>query len=531
MSKAGDGSGPLPIDLPTFAKQLIETGEAFAYLHLSGNHAAKDRTKDLEEIHTYTAWADDFSRPIGSFSYKVLGDFGSNDGMIGRAIAYEPLHDPDRVVIAFRAARNSAASVAEAHIDVDNMLDHKVVCVDWLPRDATLSRGVARHAGSVWGHAGSQGFGKSAGNGGIFAFLQGHCQGKQVHFTGLSLAGALAQAIALRTACDEKMDMSKRCSVLTFGATMWGNQALTSVYENKLGPRAAHLVTSLMQRTDAPVHADGLMARDTPWWVPVDGSDGLARVFDPLTLPFMPQHKVQCNTFVVHDPECVAQKARFDMYDDHLAFWAMDRTPRCSTRATRVSEWPTSLVGREALKRLLKNELLQGEEMQLQADYLRLHRGKAYLFALRALFVAARDRAVGVPALPPIETQCAAATRSAAAQPKPELVSEIEALFAPVPEDTGFPLDFIPWHDAKDATSALQDSPGSDSGSPSRRTMRRNSSKRRLEEMLMAGEDACSKENVNGSSETIDDNVRRRGLERLTTSGSFAAQLNEISMF
>ena len=69
--------------------------------------------------------------------------------MIGRAIAYEPLHDPDRVVIAFRAARNSAASVAEAHIDVDNMLDHKAVCVDWLPRDATLSRGVARHAGSI----------------------------------------------------------------------------------------------------------------------------------------------------------------------------------------------------------------------------------------------------------------------------------------------------------------------------------------------------------------------------------------------
>merc|ERR1719305_862420 len=86
-------------ELPPFANSLIESGEALAYLHLSGNAVNFDA--DHQEI-TYTTTVNE--KEV-SFTYDVLCSCSGWAGKHGKAVVYRPIHDPDRIVIAFRAVR------------------------------------------------------------------------------------------------------------------------------------------------------------------------------------------------------------------------------------------------------------------------------------------------------------------------------------------------------------------------------------------------------------------------------------------
>ena len=97
---------PALTDAPPFAHDLISSAEVLAYLHLSGNHA--HNSPSIGEVHTYETTVSTGEEPHAtiSFSYEILAVCnGGNDGELGQAIVYRPLHAENKIVIAFRPVR------------------------------------------------------------------------------------------------------------------------------------------------------------------------------------------------------------------------------------------------------------------------------------------------------------------------------------------------------------------------------------------------------------------------------------------
>ena len=375
-----------PAEVAPFVSELLATGEVLAYLHLSGHHAATD--PKLKTFHKYetTAGGKHSEKPL-VFEYEVVAVEGANGGQHGRAVVYRPLHAPDRYVIAFRAVRAQCCAAAMAGADaiihghpadVDAMLDPKFVQTTWLPAEARVSRGICRHAGSTW----------AIERGGLQSWLTDECPpNANIHFVGLSLAGALTQMTALRAVIENETALGERAHVLTFGALPWTNQGGRDCYERSLGSRAAHLVTELYQQTPGvfPPAVE-------PWWIEstherelVSFGNTHAReysVIDPLSSGCAPEHVLMHNTFAIGDPDQPATDPTTAVKAD---FWHAEGV---SLRLHTVA--PQNIVSRREIGKLMTHGL--EEDDQLKIDYLRLHRGRAYKVALTALVRSAMQK-------------------------------------------------------------------------------------------------------------------------------------------
>ena len=528
---------PLPTELAPFAAELLGTGEVLAYLHLSGHHASTDPRPGTFHKYETSAGGKESEKPL-SFEYEVVAVEGANGGQYGQAIVYRPLHASDRYVIAFRAVRAQCCAAAAAGMDaivhghpadVDAMLDPKFVQTTWLPAEARVSRGICRHAGSTW----------SIERGGLQSWLIDECPpGVDIHFIGLSLAGALTQMTALRAVLEQGTALGARAHVLTFGALPWTNAVGRDCYERSLGPRAAHLVTELYQQTPGvfPPAVE-------PWWVERErellsfGSNYPREysVMDPLSNAFAPEHVLLHNTFAIGDPEQPAADPNSHIRAD---FWHAE-----SVRLRPHTVAPPTLVPRREIGKLMTHGL--EDDDQLKIDYLRLHRGRAYKGALTALVrsVMRKRRTSG-------ETESGRATElydelpdQATAAPAPEL----EAPTAPAPEPMF--ATSLPEPEGETSKAVARSRPNSTSpGRPrSHGMMRRNSSKRSLEEMqdinaplfapsfLGSPPLGAQEENANmfaplflGQSAPL----RSDGpLSKMTSHGSISKRLDEINMF
>jgi len=372
--------------MPAFALSLIESGEALAYLHLSGA-AVNDSKTEL----TYETT---IAEKTVTFRYEVLcTESGSND-RLGKLVVYQPAHDPQRLVVAFRAVRVDTDRVCGNKADVQSMLDTNFVSTSWLPgKRSRISYGIARHAGGIWGNDPGKG---------LRAFLQ-KSDAREVHFTGLSLAGGLAQAVALRCAFDASLGLRERVNVFSFGAVPWLNASGASDYASKLGERAMHLCTH--STVQAHRFADG----DRPdWWEKIgaadedeDGADGGRHdytVIDPITSAFSREHALLCSTFAiegrgaakVREPDATGTDK-----DEEERAGVLSPLPQeedvwaAGTRLRRRTHFPPSLVSRKSILDLMDNKL--PPHHPLLNDYMRLHRGRAYKAAVRGLVRSAME--------------------------------------------------------------------------------------------------------------------------------------------
>jgi hypothetical protein len=385
-----------PCELPPFANALVKSGEALAYLHLSGSAVTQNQT-DI----SYEATVKD--RTV-AFSYNVLRTCCGDNDYHGKAVVYQPAHDPNRIVVAFRAVRletskHSSGSRADTgkdisgnRADVEAMLELRVASADWLPSsEARISYGIIRHAGVIWA---------CGRDGGLRAFLK-TCKAREIHFTGLSLAGALAQVVALKSELETTLGICERARVITFGAVPWANASAAADYASVLGERAAHLCTHMTLRVSVHTAPD-----DRPWWVSngAPAEDGRMPmpmhgdvldlvqtydVVDPLTCAFKPDHAMLCSTFAVESREAPKVRRWYHsptvQSQDENELWVTGADVR------GLARFPAGLVPRKDIVDLFRNQL--GQEHSLLNDYLLLHRGRAYKSAVRGLVHSAMERA------------------------------------------------------------------------------------------------------------------------------------------
>jgi len=353
-----------------FALELVESGEALAYLHLSGAAVNRDDTS-----LTYTTAIEE--REV-TFQYEVLCICNGDTDRLGKAVVYQPSHDPDRIIVAFRAVRidsDWSTSPSGNKADVESMLDTKFHKTSWLPsKTSQMSFGVARHAGGIW--AGGV-------RGGLSEFLK-TTKAREVHFTGLSLAGALAQAVALRSVFEKALpNFHERACVFTFGAVPWINDIGAACYADILGERTVHLCTRMT------VHANVLPVSCPAWWEAAVGaayeldardvgeSSRPFIVADPITSAFAEEHAVMCNTFAIESTRGAPAAKWCNTDDDEVDFW------RSGARCSAVTRFPPHLVPRTGIHDLMNHKLPPHDA--LVRDYMRLHRGRAYKAAVRAL--------------------------------------------------------------------------------------------------------------------------------------------------
>ena len=437
-------------DAPPFAHDLISSAEVLGYLHLSGNHA--HNSPSVGEVHTYETTVSTGEEPHAtiSFSYEILAVCnGGNDGELGQAIVYRPLHAENKIVIAFRPVR--PGDVANGDVDVQSMLDPALIKTSFISdKSVLMSRGVCRHAGSIWYE--------------IALLLKKHDAERpplspgepplRVDFTGLSLAGALSQICALRTCLDkETCHLAPSVHCVTFGATPCMNQKGVNIYSEALGARACHLVTRLTQNITKGPTWRPLESRPPPWWAPVADADDVTgldapsaealmlaealdgpvwpqavggiqggidlrsnkgiksryHVLDPLTQPFAPGQCTKLpNTFAIEssdlgdyatmselDPdECLDLHHRSPPHWKHGAKLTMlqweEESPRGKERTSFLGgNEEKQIINRRALVALFANQLPL--DHTLSRDYMRLHRGRAYKVALISLVKSANN--------------------------------------------------------------------------------------------------------------------------------------------
>ena len=148
-------------------QRLLETSEANACLSLCGNHASTLSADAVGvTVECRIRCQDGF--PLGpTLIFEAVGVFGDD---AGRAIAFRPLHDPSRLVVAFRGVRverealkshaaqpvrsrnrSMGSAVSDRGIDIKNMLGTQCASADWLPAlDMRVHDGVMRHHDSFW---------------------------------------------------------------------------------------------------------------------------------------------------------------------------------------------------------------------------------------------------------------------------------------------------------------------------------------------------------------------------------------------
>jgi len=164
-TRAGDAAA-LGRRLP-WLERLVKSSEASACLSLCGNHAStltSDAAGDMVECRVRCQ--DGF--PLGpTLEFQVAEVFGDD---AGRAIAFRPMHDPTRLIIAFRGVRverealksqaaqpvrsrnrSRGSAVSDRGIDIKNMLGTQCASADWLPElGMRVHDGVMRHHDSFW---------------------------------------------------------------------------------------------------------------------------------------------------------------------------------------------------------------------------------------------------------------------------------------------------------------------------------------------------------------------------------------------
>jgi len=484
----------LPPTFPAWAGDLIESGESLAYLHLSGNHAALDDSIKVGSLHTYETTLCEAGEQRVKFQYEVLSVFNGDSDELGKGVAYRPLHDPDRIIISFRAVRVDALKFAGNELDVNSMLDRTFLQTNWLPRVARISRGICRHAGCIW----------SLGEeGGLAAWLARHCkEAKVVHFTGLSLAGALAQVLGLRALIDGgDTCLGERAHIFTFGTVPWCNTAAGELYNRVLAERAVHLATRLLQQTTAPASAGGLAEEVPSWWLPAapEGSPSgdsstysrVYRVLDPLTAAFGDDHALLSFTYAIDSPQrIVARDEPFDFCARSFDFWS------AGCVLSRLTSWDGARTPHAALGQLMTRQLAESDP--LSTDYLRLHRGRAYKAALLSLVrsaVRARHAREGIiPAPYPVSLS---AQQHNATAPG---ASQLEAACLP------------------------------DADAPKGGMRRNSSSKRSLAAMLEGSDENGTDPNHSSPYGSPTLSGQRGGMTKIASYGSLADKLDEFNM-
>jgi len=397
-TRAGDAAA-LGRRLP-WLERLVKSSEASACLSLCGNHASTltpDAAGDMVECRVRCQ--DGF--PLGpTLEFQVAEVFGDD---AGRAIAFRPMHDPTRLIIAFRGVRverealksqaaqpvrsrnrSRGSAVSDRGIDIKNMLGTQCASADWLPElGMRVHDGVMRHHDSFWtvrhenrqqrksGAAAAAAAAAEEEEGGgerktayLGDWLPGQTGASEILFVGLSLGAALAQISALRAAA-ENPHLAPRIYVLALGTVQWADHATARHYRRIFEDRSAQLVNTARSAGPAPQHAG--------WWVPEPGSssnslEGAAGyvVVDPLTAELAPQFCLLHNVVPCRVPEPdSAELASLELaLEPHIA----EVTAQLGT-----------------LSALMRGTLNSAHPMS--HDYQRLHLGRNYRSTLRDLFL------------------------------------------------------------------------------------------------------------------------------------------------
>lgn len=438
---AFDHAGGLKPDLSRWPwlQRLLETSEANACLSLCGNHASTLTADAIGTTVTCRVRCQD-GFPLGpTLDFEAVGVFGDD---AGRAIAFRPLHDTSRLVVAFRGVRverealkshaaqpvrsrnrSMGSAVSDRGIDIKNMLGTQCASAGWLPAlDMRVHDGVMRHHDSFWSSRQcSRNERKTLGTQTVLpgdeeaasylgAWLEQQTDATEILFVGLSLGAALAQISALR-AVAKLPHLAPTIRVLALGTVQWADAATTRYYEQMFGDRSVQLVNTARTTGPAPLHAG--------WWVseplPHSGSNtsmvgamggcgsSLAGssaggsscdtlfaeeeerfvVVDPLTAQLAPPFCLLHNVI-----PCVVPEAE----SNDLARLDLEIAPAIKSVTAQLS----------TLSALMRGTL--NSQHPMSSDYQRLHLGRNYRSSLRDLFIRLRSdgavsrHAVGVSA-------------------------------------------------------------------------------------------------------------------------------------
>ena len=417
-------------------QRLLQTSEANACLSLCGNHASTLTADAIgSTVECRVRCQDGF--PLGpTLIFEAVGVFGDD---AGRAIAFRPLHDPSRLVIAFRGVRverealkshaaqpvrsrnrSMGSAVSDRGIDIKNMLGTQCASADWLPAlDMRVHDGVMRHHDSFWtSRQCSRNERKTLGTQTVLpsdelamdttaylgAWLKNQVEASEILFVGLSLGAALAQISALR-AVSEHPHLAAKIRVLALGTVQWADGATTQYYKERFGDHSVQFVNTARACGPAPLHA-GWWVNEPPRRAMVSlGSPGSAAgssvgsrsaggsssdtlefdaeeyfiVVDPLTAQLAPPFCLLHNVIpcVVPEPD-----------SDELAQLDLEIAP--------VIASVTAQLG--TLSALMRGTLNSQHPMSF--DYQRLHLGRNYRSTLRDLFIRLRTDTNGAPVQP-----------------------------------------------------------------------------------------------------------------------------------
>jgi hypothetical protein len=426
-----DHAGGLRPDLTRWPwlQRVLETSEANACLSLCGNHAS---TLNADAIGTTVECRvrcqDGF--PLGpALDYEAVGVFGDD---AGRAIAFRPLHDASRLVVAFRGVRverealkshaaqpvrsrnrSMGSAVSDRGIDIKNMLGTQCASADWLPAlDMRVHDGVMRHHDSFWSSRQcSRNERKTLGTQTVLPgdeaaleaasylgeWLEHQTHATEILFVGLSLGAALAQISALR-AVAEHPHLSHSIRVLALGTVQWADAATTRYYEQMFGDRSVQLVNTARATGPAPLHAG--------WWVsePPTRAGSSASMFGTGSgcvgsLAGSSAGGSSCDTlfaeeeerYIVVDPLTAQLAPPFCLL--HNVIPCVVPEPESNELARLDLEIAPAIKGVTAqlgtLSALMRGTLNSQHPMSF--DYQRLHLGRNYRASLRDIFIRLRS--------------------------------------------------------------------------------------------------------------------------------------------
>lgn len=494
---------------PQHASELLESGESAAYLYLSGSMSAQGDVQ-VGQVFSYKATVPTSPARKETFEYEVLQRFTSARGLLGQAVVFRALRGPKkRMVIAFRGVRtqaHAAKGLVGHSVDTAAMLrplqafpQYWNCPSDEAPSSSSrpmLSDGVRRYLDSICSD-------DDPGNaGGLVHWLRAIAMFSpnsfdEVHFTGHSFGGTLAQGAALRVALEPSLQpIHGRVRLLAFGSVPWLNESGAELYRKALGSRAVHLVTQLLQRCSRPSGAK-------QWAMPACAGDadslsgsqlfsfvGYDLVRDPLTTGFAVEHAVPHNTFAIENLSVQEEWDKFSMTRSGLTrtdrhkmthLFSADEVWTDGARVVQpTSCWPAPSLLPVAMGPYLA-KLMQGtleQDDPLLVDFFRLHRGRSYRAALLSVASSLQDE------------------RARAQELEATTVQQKGAMQT----------------DAADAAEPKQ--------APS---LGRTLSKRSLAALL----DEPKQGDENGPS----DNVQRKGMTKIASYGSLTQCLDSIAMF
>ena len=372
--------------LPGFINTLLAEDQATALLQLATHH-----TLNLDHTHIHST----VEANNKQYTYTLTGVFGDN----GRALAFQPNHEPDTLVIAFRATRVNPHAMQKAtmpnpqtnkqtanrnrnrripvatntNADVKTVLCTNMVGAKWLPASARVHAGVLDYHFDIWG--GDDHSARRVGCGaGLLEFLSNaHRNGnfpQRVLLVGLSLGAALAQITALRLSLENSpfgQSFARSIFVFACGGLQWADCTSANLYRKKLADRAVMFISYRLARESTESMKTWCLSEPD-----VAGGCKKVKVLDPIVVRYGSTSAVHNVFSLLVEVESEAPSTRLKQREVRTTMSPLDPDVFASATAPLP-----------ALSALLTGQIPRSHA--LRSDYFALHLSRHYKTIVDAL--------------------------------------------------------------------------------------------------------------------------------------------------